>query len=186
MAQTVTPQQRQFYLDSSIRTWWCKVAYFSTFLISVKSVSDSTIRGGRACRASGSNMGFQSGCRHWIEWSGQVSWWVAGCVFKTVHFGHWNVINVHLSQSAGNHENSQWVFICGWMMKFPTSDWAGFCCVQMPRCAFWPQLFPERLAIIFQGNQGYATFFMEQRDGMSLAETKQLQFLQISRDGKPS
>jgi hypothetical protein len=27
-----------------------------------------------------------------------------------------------------------------------------------------PPLFPERLAMIFQQNQGYATFFMEQRE----------------------
>jgi hypothetical protein len=50
-----------------------------------------------------------------------------------VHFGHWNVINVLMSRSARNQQNSLWVFICGWLNKFPTSDWAGFCCVQMSR-----------------------------------------------------
>jgi hypothetical protein len=30
------------------------------------------------------------------------------------------------------------------------------------------ELFPERLAMIFQRNQGHATFFMEQRDGISV------------------
>jgi hypothetical protein len=33
-----------------------------------------------------------------------------------------DVINVLMSQSAGNHQNSLWVFICGWLNKFPTSD----------------------------------------------------------------
>jgi hypothetical protein len=41
-----------------------------------------------------------------------------------------------------------------------------------PGACFDPPLFTERLAIIFQGNQGYATFFMEQRDGILLEKRK--------------
>jgi hypothetical protein len=56
------------------------------------------------------------------------------------------------------------LFVVGWICSRPPIG-LNFAAFKGPGSPIDPPLFPERLAMSFQRNQGYATFFMEQRDG---------------------